>query len=623
MRRLATAVTVLLLSLSVRADITGVTSREILVPSSQAIPEFMVVGPDENVWFTDIAHKLVGKMRISGGSATVTTYPLTGALPAGQAAVDVMGGITVGPDGALWFTFRGCANSACSGTRQQNLGRITTDGSLSAVALQGVPNPGLAGSPPSSIVSGPDGNFWMAYGGAPAPLNILRVTPSGAVTPLNPPRNDAFTVALGPDQNIWYLGRAVVGKVTTSGAFTEFPLPSGARGSGNLAFDRDGNAWFPTGSRTVTKMTPSGSFTSFTTPSQESPNWVLPFADGTIWYTLDFGPGTIGRITPAGTVEEQRLPGSGGRGKQLLRLPQSTRATLVMDPYESLLRNGSDQSLGTALTRIDVPGAAVGLPDLTIEVTHHIYPTLVDYDVRIKNVGAGPTQGAFTVKDTLPGDVVFAHASDVKADCNFEAFTKTITCTFDPNDGLVAKRGPLPPGGELLVKITCDLNGPLTHAIENQATVSGGGDLNTANNVSDLDRFDPAGPDLVPVIYHSFDAQKNVNVTMEVTNVGRQPTVTPVTLTLDLPPQATLLTLQPTVGGTCAAAGPTITCQSNSPILNSDVFRSLLTIQPPVTFLKLRMSFNERPSISTDLVLGRTSAPMTVNEIRATFGRAK
>ena len=69
--RKAMVLVVLSLAVSARADIGGVTSHDISVPSSQANPEFMVVGPDGNVWLTDTAHKLVGKMVISGNSATV------------------------------------------------------------------------------------------------------------------------------------------------------------------------------------------------------------------------------------------------------------------------------------------------------------------------------------------------------------------------------------------------------------------------------------------------------------------------------------------------------------------------------------------------------------------------
>jgi hypothetical protein len=71
MRRVVTAVTILFLSVSV----------------------------------TDTVHRLVGNMVISGTTATVTTFPLQSVLPAGQAAIDLVNGITVGPDNALMAGF--------------------------------------------------------------------------------------------------------------------------------------------------------------------------------------------------------------------------------------------------------------------------------------------------------------------------------------------------------------------------------------------------------------------------------------------------------------------------------------------------------------------------------------
>src|SRR5207248_1422917 len=102
------AVACLWFAVSLHADIDGVTSSNLFVSSSQANPNFIVTGPDGNVWFTDEAHQAVGKLAISGSNVSATTFPLASSLPAGQVNIDFVRGITVGPDNAIWFAFRAC-----------------------------------------------------------------------------------------------------------------------------------------------------------------------------------------------------------------------------------------------------------------------------------------------------------------------------------------------------------------------------------------------------------------------------------------------------------------------------------------------------------------------------------
>src|SRR5580693_6893092 len=70
-------------------------------------------------------------------SVNITEYPLTfGAGPAG---------ITVGPDGALWFTEVG----------NNKIGRMTTDGALSEYDVP------TANAVPQNIAVSPDGALWF------------------------------------------------------------------------------------------------------------------------------------------------------------------------------------------------------------------------------------------------------------------------------------------------------------------------------------------------------------------------------------------------------------------------------------------------------------------------------
>ena len=69
-------------------------------------------------------------------------------------------GITVGPDGALWFTEE----------NGHKIGRITTDGAITEYQIPTVP------SAPGEITAGPDGNLWFTEFGANPP-KVGRLTP--------------------------------------------------------------------------------------------------------------------------------------------------------------------------------------------------------------------------------------------------------------------------------------------------------------------------------------------------------------------------------------------------------------------------------------------------------------
>src|SRR5436853_107325 len=77
------------------------------------------------------------------------------------------------------------------------------------------------------VAAGPDGNLWFSevYGN-----QIGRISPSGAVTEYPVPTLDsgAHGIVAGPDGNLWFaeLGSNKIGRITTSGAVTEYPVPT-------------------------------------------------------------------------------------------------------------------------------------------------------------------------------------------------------------------------------------------------------------------------------------------------------------------------------------------------------------------------------------------------------------
>jgi virginiamycin B lyase len=110
----------------------------------------------------------------------------------------VPGGITTGPDGALWFT----------GSISSKIGRITTDGKVTEFAL---PN---SNSQPWGITMGPDGALWFTEASCvrqPGPRcgignKIGRITTTGLVTEFTVPSDGSgpHSITTGPDGALWF-----------------------------------------------------------------------------------------------------------------------------------------------------------------------------------------------------------------------------------------------------------------------------------------------------------------------------------------------------------------------------------------------------------------------------------
>jgi streptogramin lyase len=145
-------------------------------------------GPDGNVWVTDFGGK-IGRVTPSG---TVTPFD-----PAGDAAWDII----TGPDGNLWYT-------APEGT-DTKIGRVTPTGD---VGLQYSATP--VGDQ-RGITIGPDGALWFAEAFS---NDIGRMTLDGqfsTVTGLSPGARPEY-IAPGPDNTLWFTEKDghAIGRIT-------------------------------------------------------------------------------------------------------------------------------------------------------------------------------------------------------------------------------------------------------------------------------------------------------------------------------------------------------------------------------------------------------------------------
>jgi virginiamycin B lyase len=221
-----------------------------------AQPFAIIVGPDENLWFTNNGWgggDMIGRITPSG---TLSSYS-TG----GNAAV----GITNGPDGAMWFT------SPSGRAGGPTIGRLTTGGTLTSYS-----NVRLTG--PNQITTGPDGALWFTDVGSyddqgnPIGISIGRVTTNGSFSFYSDPRiQSPQSIVTGPDGALWF---------TNVGTYDDQGNPVGG---------------------SIGRITTNGKLKFYTDTSVVSPFGITSGPDGALWFT-DNAPSNIGRITTAGKI---------------------------------------------------------------------------------------------------------------------------------------------------------------------------------------------------------------------------------------------------------------------------------------------------------------------------------
>src|SRR5262249_47071764 len=139
---------------------------------------------------------------------------------------------------------------------------------------------------------GPDGNLWFTEANAD---KIGRITPSGAITEFSIPtaNSSPLGITVGSDGNLWFteVNAFQIGRISTSGVVTEFHLATTGFRPISITLGRDGALWF-------TEM-------NINNPSTDLPTSTPPVFEPTSH--LIFG-GKIGRITTTGAISESAIP---------------------------------------------------------------------------------------------------------------------------------------------------------------------------------------------------------------------------------------------------------------------------------------------------------------------------
>jgi len=173
------------------------------------------------------------------------------------------------------------------------------------------------------------------------------------------------------------------------------------------------------------------------------------------------------------------------------------------------------------------------------------------YTITALNGGGGPSSGTVTVVDTLPVGMTGAAMSGTGWSCTLA----TLTCTR--SDALASEKS-YPP-----ITLTVNVSDAISSQVINTATISGGGETDTANDfVGDVTNIVNPGVALGVAInpFQLFTTQGATGVTFNATvgNGGSDPSSGTITLTNTLPPGLTATAISGT-GWTCTLANLTCT----------------------------------------------------------------
>src|SRR5436309_1119223 len=171
------------------------------------------------------------------------------------------------------------------------------------------------------------------------------------------------------------------------------------------------------------------------------------------------------------------------------------------------------------ITANQIPGASSGAectPDLTLTKSHadpFVRGSAGTYTLTVSNAGGSATSGTTTVTDTLPAGLTPTAASGTGWSCGIAA--QTVTCT---STDVVASNGSFP-----AISITVNVGQAAAASLTNTASVSGGGEGNTANDsASDVTNVVSRADIAVAKIASSgtITVGSNVDFTITVTNNG-------------------------------------------------------------------------------------------------------
>jgi uncharacterized repeat protein (TIGR01451 family) len=179
------------------------------------------------------------------------------------------------------------------------------------------------------------------------------------------------------------------------------------------------------------------------------------------------------------------------------------------------------------------------------------------YTLTVKNQGGSPTNGTVTVTDELPVGL------------NPGAVTGSgWTCTLGTRTAVCTRSDPLAAGSSYPpITFTVNVAPDAANNTTNKATVSGGGEVNAANNTASDPTVITGTPDLTITKIHfgDFIASQPGLYLLNVHNRGSGPTTAPVAVTDAVPPSMTPVSAKGN-GWTCSITGQNVACNRSDPL---------------------------------------------------------
>ena len=160
------------------------------IPTPNAQPDSITLGPDGNLWFTEDHTAKIGRITRQG-QITEFLQMASGSNPSS---------IIVGPDHNIWILENG----------SDKIARVTPQGQITEFPLP-------PGCNPIGVAFGKDGNLWFTEFQT---NKIGRMNISGKITgefPIPTPNSGAAAITQGPDGNLWFTENPgnMIGKITT------------------------------------------------------------------------------------------------------------------------------------------------------------------------------------------------------------------------------------------------------------------------------------------------------------------------------------------------------------------------------------------------------------------------
>src|ERR1043165_1475248 len=247
----------------------GTALKSFRIPTANSQPEGITLGPDGNMWFTETSANKIGRIDPKGH---ITEFVVPQAF---SAPVDIV----AGADGALWFTEE-------SGF-PEGIGRGTTSGVFTGVA------PDCAGGQPGSltprgIAGTSDGLIWF---GDSSSNSIVKLDPiTGIMTFFAIPSNgQPRDITLGPDGALWFCEGISdqIGRMDEAGNFSLFGPVTGPNDPVDITTGPDGNLWFVNKFENIIgRVTTGGIITEFTVPTANAqPQDITAGPDGNLYFT--------------------------------------------------------------------------------------------------------------------------------------------------------------------------------------------------------------------------------------------------------------------------------------------------------------------------------------------------